>query len=89
MFHKSFLKNHLSALIRKQPPEALRQGFFWGDFAGFAGGCLCWVSIFNRVADLRLVTLLIVRLRRGCFPVGFVGLLGVPFLGAPPDDCFC
>ena len=84
MFHKSFFSNHLSVLIRKQPPEALRQGGVFGDFAGFTG-----VSIFKRVADLKPVTLLIVTLRRGCFPVGFVGFLGAPFLGAPLDECFC
>ena len=89
MFHKSFLSNHLSVLIRKQPPETLRQGVFWGISRGSLGGACAGVSIFNRVGGLRPVTLLIGRLRRGYFPVGFVGFLGGPFLGAPPDDCFC
>ena len=91
MFHKSFLSNHLSVLIRKQPPEALRQGrgVFLGISRGSLGGACAGVSIFNRVAGLRPVTLLMGRLRRGCFPVGFVGFLGAPFLRARPDDCFC
>ena len=75
MFHKSFLSNHLSVLIRKQQPKALCQGGVLGDYMGFAG-----VSIFNRVAGLKPVTLLIGRLRRRCFPVGFVGFLGASFL---------
>ena len=67
MFHKSFLSNRLSVLIRKQPPKAFCQGGVLGDYMGFAGGGACaGVSIFNRVAGLKLVTLLIGRLQRRC-----------------------
>ena len=50
MFDKSFLSNHLSVLIRKQPPDAFCQGGGggFGDFAGFAVGACTGVSIFNK-----------------------------------------
>ena len=56
---------------------------FWGfSFGGgrVAGGACAGVPIFNKVVGLRPVTLLIGRLWHGCFPVGFVGFLGAPFL---------
>ena len=93
MFHKSPLSNHyLSVLIRKQPPEVFCQG--GGVFLGISRGlrevaCTCaGVFIFNRVAGLRPVTLLIGRLRRRCFPVGFMGFLGVPFLQSTSGRLF-
>ena len=67
-------------LIRKQPPEAFRQGGVLGDFAVFTGGTGGGVSILNRAAGLRPVTLLTGRLWSGCFPVGVVGFLGAPVL---------
>ena len=67
-------------LIRKQPPKAFCQGCVLGDFVGFTGGAGGGVFIFNRVAGLRPAALLTGRFWCGCFPVGFVGFLGAPFL---------
>ena len=53
---------------------------FCGISRGSLGSAGGGVSIFNRVAGLRPVALLTGRLWHGCFPVGFVGFLGDPFL---------
>ena len=57
-----------------------RDVMYWGILRGSLGDACAGVSIFNRVAGLKPVTLLIGRLRGGCFLVGFVGFLAVPFL---------
>ena len=71
MFHKSFGSSHRRRCVR---------GVFLGISRGSLGGACAGVSIFNRVAGLRPVTLLIGRLRRRSFTVGFAGFLEAPFL---------
>ena len=51
-----------------------------GNIMGVVGEHLCWALHFNRVTGLKPMTLLISRLWRGYFPVGFVKFLVVPFL---------
>ena len=58
-------------------------------FAKFTGKHLCQSFIFNKVAGLRLVTLLKKRLWRKCFLVNFVKFLTTPFYRTPPGNCFC
>ena len=81
MFHKSFLSNHLSVFNSEAATGGALSALCFGDFAGFTGGACGGVSIFNRVAGLRPVVLLMGRLWHGCFPVGFVRFLGAPFWG--------
>ena len=76
MFHKSFLSDHLSVLIRKQP---LSGGCF-GGFCRVHRGMPVLGSPFLIVVGHRPVTLLTGRLWHRCFPVNLVGFLGRPFL---------
>ena len=57
-----------------------RDVMYLGILRGSLGDACAGVSIFNRDAGLKPVALLIGRLRRGCFLVGFVGFLAAPFL---------
>ena len=50
------------------------------NFAKFTGKHLCKTLFFNKVAGLRLATLLKKRLWRTCFPVNFEKFLRTPFL---------
>ena len=80
MFHKSFLSNHLSVFNSEAATGGVLSGVCFGGFRGVHwGGVGCGVA-GGGVAGLRPVALLMGRLWRGCFPVGFVGFLGAPFL---------
>ena len=50
------------------------------NFTKFTGKHLCQSFFFNKVAGVRLVTLLKKRLWHRCFPVNFVKFLRTPFL---------
>ena len=49
------------------------------NFANFTGKNLCQSIFFNKVADLRPVTLLKKRLWNRCFPMKFAKFLRTPF----------
>ena len=58
------------------------------NFAKFAGIHLCQSLFFNKVAGLRLVTLLKKRLWHRCFSVNFAKFLRTPFLQNTSGGCF-
>ena len=58
---------------------SVRKGVL-GNFAKFTGKHLCQSLFFNKVAGLRLATLLKKRLWHRCFPVNFAKFLRTPFL---------
>ena len=49
------------------------------NLAKLTGKHLCWSLFFNKVAGLRLATLLKKRLQHWCFPVNFAKFLRTPF----------
>ena len=51
-----------------------------GNFAKFAGKHLCQSLFLNKVAGLRLATLLKKRIWHRCFPVNFAKFLRAPFV---------
>ena len=60
------------------------------NFSKFTGKHLCQSLLFNKVAGLRPVTLLKMRLWYRCSPVNFEKSLRKPFFYRKlPGDCFC
>ena len=57
------------------------------NFAKFTGKHLCQSLFFNKVADLRLATLLKNRLWHRCFPVNFVKFVKHLFYRTPLGNC--
>ena len=49
------------------------------NFTKFTGKYRCQSLFFNKIADLRLATVLEKSLWHRCFPVNFVKFLGEPF----------
>ena len=64
---------------RSSRPEVFRKIGVLRNFTKFTGKHLCQIHFFNKVARLRLVTLLKKRLWHRCFPVNFVKVLRTPF----------
>ena len=64
---------------RSSRSEVLRTKGVLKNFAKSTGKHLCQSFFFNKVADLRLATLLKKRLRHRCFPVSFAKFLRTPF----------
>ena len=60
---------------QKQPPEVFRKKDVLRNFTKFTGKHLCQSLFFNKVAGLRLATLLKKRPWQRCFPVNFVKFL--------------
>ena len=71
--------NHQRCSIRK---GVLR------NFAKFTGKYLSQVLFYNKVAGLKLATLLKKRLWHRCFPMNFAKFLRKPFHRTPLNDCF-
>ena len=68
----------ISSKTRSSRPEVLCKKGVLRSFAKFTGKHLCQSLLFNKVADLRPVTLLEKRLWHRCFPVNFVWFLRTP-----------
>ena len=68
---------------RSSRPEVFFTKGVLKDFAKLTGKCLCQSLFFNKVADLRSVTLLQKRLWHRCFPVDFAKFLRTPFFTEP------
>ena len=66
--------------FQKQPPEMFYKKGVLRNLAKFTGEHLCQSLLFNKVAGLRLATLLKKRLWHRCFPVNFVKFSGTPSL---------
>ena len=64
---------------RSSRPEVFCKKGDLKNFAKFTGEHLCQSLFFNKVADLRFVALLKMRLWHRCFPVNFVKFLRTPF----------
>ena len=81
---KPFLEStefgEIRATVRGSRPEVFCKKVVLGNFAKFTGKHLCQSLFFNKVADLRLATLLKKRLWQGCFPVNFAKFRRTPFL---------
>ena len=60
-------------------PEVCCEKGVLRNFAKFTGKYLCQSLFFNKVADVRLETLLKKRLAHRRFPVNFVKFLRAPF----------
>ena len=58
------------------------------NLAKLTGKHLCWSLFFNKVAGLRLATLLKKRLQHWCFPVNFAKFLRTPFFYRIPPVFF-
>ena len=66
--------------VQKQPPEVFFKKTVLTNLAKVTRKHLCQNLIFNKVAGLRLATLLEKRLWNRCFPVNFATFLRTPFL---------
>ena len=66
--------------LQKQPPEVFCKKRVLNNFAKFTGQHLCQRLFFNKVAGVRLATLLKKGLWHRCFPLIFAKLLRTPFL---------
>ena len=69
-----------TAIVRSTRPEVFSKKGVLRNFTKFTGKHLCQSLFFNKVAGLRLATLLKKRLWYRCFPVNFVKFLRTPFL---------
>ena len=78
----------LNIFFQKQPPEVFCRKDVLRNFAKFTGKHLRQSFFFNKIAGLRLATLLKKRLWYRCFPVDFVKFLKTPFYRTPLGDCF-
>ena len=65
--------------VRSSRPEVLCKKDVLRNFTKFTGKHLRQSLVYNKVADLRSVTLLKKRLWHRCFPVNFVKFLRTPF----------
>ena len=65
---------------RSSRPEVFCKEGVFRNFSNFTGKHLCQSLFFNKVARLRLATLLKKRLWHRCFPVNFAKFLRTPFL---------
>ena len=74
-----FRKIALSLIINRARNSSIRKGIL-RHFGKFKGKHLCQSLFFNKVADLRPVTLLKKRLWHRCFPANFAKCLTIPFL---------
>ena len=66
--------------VQKQPPEVFFKKTVLTNLTKVTRKHLCQNLIFNKVAGLRLATLLEKRLWNRCFPVNFAAFLRTPFL---------
>ena len=66
--------------FQKQSPEVFCKKSCLRNFAKLTGKHLCQSLFFDKVADLRLATLLKKRLWHRCFPVNLATFLRIPFL---------
>ena len=65
---------------QKQPPKVFCKKRCFRNFAKFTGKHLCQSLFFNKVASLRLATVLKKRPWRRCFPMNFEKFLRTPIL---------
>ena len=77
---KDPLKKECYCTFQKQPSEVFYKKDVLRYFTEFTGKHLCQSFFFNKVAGLRLTTLLKKRLWYRCFPVNFVKFLRTRFL---------
>ena len=77
-FYSIFL--NLDSLMRSSRPEVFYKKGVLRNFAKYTGKQLCQSLFFNKVADLRLATLLKKRLWHRCFPDNFAKFLRTFFL---------
>ena len=66
-------------MFRSSRPDVFCKKGDLRNFTKFIGKHLCQSLIFNKVAGLRLATLLKMRLWHRCFPVNFVKFRRTPF----------
>ena len=66
-------------MLGSSRPEVFCEKGVLRNFTKFTGKHLCQSLFFNKVAGLRLATLLKKRLWHRCFPVNFVKFLRTPF----------
>ena len=79
---KMAVKNRLKNTkrnTRSSRPEVFCKKSVLRNFTKFTGKRLCQSLFFDKVAGLRLATLLKERLWHSCLPVSFVKLLRIPF----------
>ena len=69
----------LDAYGRSSRTEMFCKKGVLGNFAEFTGKRLCLSLLFDKVTDLRPLTLLKKRYWHGCFPVKFAKFLRTPF----------
>ena len=79
---------HLLTLNRSSHQRCSIKKGFLKNLAKFIGKHLSQSLFFNKVASLRLATLLKKRLWHRCFPVKFAKFLRTPFYRTPPNDYF-
>ena len=72
--------NQLRSHVQKQPSRVFCKKGVLRNIAKFIGEHLCQSLFFNKVAFLRLSTLLKKRLWPRCFPANFMKALRTPFL---------
>ena len=78
----------IMTIIRTSRPEVFcKKGVLW-NFVKFLGKHQYQSLFFNKVAALRLGTLLKKRLWHRCFPVNFAKFLRTPFLQNTYGGCF-
>ena len=81
MFYKLFNANSTFFLFfRSSRAEVFCKKSVLRNFAKFTGKHLCKSLFFDKVAGLRLATLLKKRLLHSCFPMNFEKFLRTPFL---------
>ena len=66
--------------IKSRWPEVFAKKGVLKQVSKFTGNHLCQILFFDKVADLRVATLLKTTLWHRCFPVNFVIFLKTPFL---------
>ena len=76
------------AYLQERPPEVFNKKGVFRNFLKFTGKHLRQSLFFNKVVDLRPVTLLKKRLWHRCFPVNFAKFLRTPSNRTPLGDRF-
>ena len=86
---KKWKKREKKLTFRSSLPEVFYKKGVLKKLAKFTGKHLSQGLLFNKVAGLRLATLLKMRLWDMCFPVNFANFLRTLFLKNTSRDCFC
>ena len=82
------VKPHSLSTKKSSHPEVFCKKGVLRNFTKFTGKHLCQILFINKVAGLRLATLLKTRRWHTRFPVNFVDFLRTPFLLNNSGGCF-